>query len=195
VFRRWLLPDDLSPAAIEEYRALRATIRQRGSLRLIVTSLTFVTWSALLLAAARLSGPVLGLVPLVALAAGFEVVFAAHVGVERVGRYIQVHYEPAEGGPPAWERLALAIGPRANAGSGIDALFSGLFVAATLLNFAVTGLMSRGFWATLGWSAGLEIAACAVVHAVFIGRVLRARRFAATQRDRDLALFSETSGG
>jgi len=68
--------------AVEEYRALRATIRERGTARWIVIALTFVAWGALssvdrVFAAA----PSLTLVPLVVLASGFETVFALHVGV------------------------------------------------------------------------------------------------------------------
>ena len=65
---------------LEEYRALRATIRQRGSIRLIIASLTFSAWAAAILIVTALSTiPLVGLVPLIVLAAGFEIVFALHV--------------------------------------------------------------------------------------------------------------------
>ena len=43
--------------------------------------------------------PLATLVPLLVLAAAFECVFALHVGIERVGRYLQVFYEDR------WEQL------------------------------------------------------------------------------------------
>lgn len=59
-------------------------------MRVIVMTITIVSWSGLALAVASLAVvPALGLLPLVVLAAGFEVVFAAHVGVERVGRFLR----------------------------------------------------------------------------------------------------------
>src|SRR5262245_24708088 len=93
--------------AVEEYRALRATIRERGTARLVVTTITFVSWAGLVTATCALNLPaVLGLVPLLVLTAGFEAGFAMHVGVERVGRFIQVRYE-GDAGLPAWEHAAM----------------------------------------------------------------------------------------
>src|SRR6185436_856611 len=97
---------DPSQLAVEEYRALRATIRERGTIRLIVTVLTFVAWSALAVSVQALFAtlPVMTLFPLMMLAIGFEVVFAAHVGVERIGRYLYVHHESADSRTsPCWE--------------------------------------------------------------------------------------------
>jgi hypothetical protein len=82
-------------------------------------------------APASSGGAFLALVTQVPLAAGFEAVFALHVGVERIGRYLQVFHEDA-GGPPAWERHAMAFGPP-SAGGRVDPLFSGLFAAAAVL--------------------------------------------------------------
>ncbi len=177
------MPTDLSPLAVEEYRALRATIRERGSLRLFVAALTFVAWAPMsLLVPGLVPNPVLSLIPLLVLAAGFEVVFALHVGVERVGRYIQVYFESDAGDLPSWEHVAMAIG--GNAGSGIDALFAILFLSGTLLNLVVGGLLAAR-------ATAAELAVLGVLHALFIGRVLSARRFAAAQRQRDLSLFAE----
>src|SRR3954463_9411331 len=76
-----------------EYRALRATIRARGTARVWVFVVGLSAWAALMVATTAVSGvPMVALVPLVVLAGTFEAVFALHIGVERIGRYIQVFY-------------------------------------------------------------------------------------------------------
>ena len=94
----------------DEYSALRATIRERGTARVYVFTAGVAAWAAAAIATAALaSTPVAALLPLLVLAAAFEGVFALHVGVERIGRYLQVFYEtnpPAPPGLPAlpnWE--------------------------------------------------------------------------------------------
>jgi hypothetical protein len=186
------MPIDPSALSLEEYRALRATIRERGTTRLVVSVITFVAWGALALGWSAV--PAFGLFPLLVLVAGFEVVFATHVGVERIGRYLQVHYETPEG-LPAWEHRAMEIGGRAAAGSGIDPLFSAVFIIATLLNLIPVGLMSADEGPMLAGRVPLELAVFGLLHLVFIGRVFQARRFAAGQRARDLELFQRSSTG
>ena len=83
----------------EEYRALRATIRERGTARVCIFAGGIVAWAAVTIAtAAMASTPLATLLPLLVLAAAFEVVFALHIGVERIGRYLQVFHETD---PPA----------------------------------------------------------------------------------------------
>lgn len=181
------MPND-SDLRGEEYRALRATIRERGSVRLIVSLITFVSWAALVFVVlATTVVPVLGLIPLLVLAAGFEVVFAAHVGVERIGRYLQARYESPEG-LPAWEQTAMRLGQAGLPGGGIDPLFSALFTAAGLMNLVPIALLSSaGGPAVAG--VPLELLVYAILHFLFVARVVAARRFAATQRVRELPLF------
>lgn len=182
-----------SPLAIEEYRVLRKTIRERGSLRLIVAVLTFVAWASLaFVASAWNMFPPFSLLPLLVLAAGFEVVFAAHVGVERIGRYIQAHYETGAD-LPSWEHAAMAVGPKASAGSGIDPLFAWLFVLATLLNFVPVALRFIAAGSSLVGVMSVAVVVCTIPHLLFIWRVFSARRFAANQRSRDLEFFKRSS--
>jgi predicted membrane metal-binding protein len=188
----------LSPHAIEEYRALRDTIRERGTMRMAVIVITFLGWGMLTIAVpALLVVPVMGLIPLAVLAAGFEVVFAAHVGVERVGRFLQVHYEDGRS-LPGWEHAAMQVSPRAG-GAGIDPLMSVLFATAAVLNLAPIALLSSSGGPALGGVVPLELAVYGGLHVVFIGRVVHARRYARRQRREDLALFaaarSEAAGG
>ena len=179
------LPRDLG---LEEYRALRATIRERGSLRLSVILLTFVAWAALALAATAASRfPGLTLVPLIVLAAGFEVILAAHVGVERIGRYVQARYERAlddHDGSQAWEHVAMTLGGSRARGAGVDPLAGRLFMAATIVN-----MLPAGLWLLAGRSNQWVLVTSALeasCHLAFLVRVTRARRFAAVQRQADL---------
>jgi hypothetical protein len=81
-------PDRVNPLRLVEFRALRATIRERGTLRLALAGLGLTGWAVLLVVVRIwLADPLALLVPLAVLAGLFEAVFALHVGVERVGRY------------------------------------------------------------------------------------------------------------
>jgi hypothetical protein len=170
---------------LEEYKALRATIRERGTTRLWIAVVGLAVWTALTLATAALATPpVVSLLTLLLLVAVFEAVFSIHTAVERVGRYIQVFLEDDEGGAK-WEHTAMAFGPKGNRPRGaapIDALFSPIFLVATLFNL-VPLMVSPAVtveWAVIG-----------AVHALFVVRIVAARRAAATQRAADLERFRE----
>lgn len=180
------MTDESEILRIEEYRALRNTIRQRGSLRVIVATLTFSVWAAAILMVVAVSPlPLTGLVPLIVLSSGFEVVFALHVGVERIGRYLQVHHEQTAAGPQ-WEHAALRF--RAP-GGGVHALLPVLFIAAGLLNLALGTLLqldeadANSVQSLAAWLPSV------ILHVAFYTRVLVAVRFAAGQRVRDLREF------
>jgi hypothetical protein len=132
---------------------------------------------ALVLLAAHLAGAAT-MVPIVILAAGFEVSFFIHTGVERVGRYIQVFYEE-EQNTPAWETSAMNYG-RSFPG-GLDPLFITLFASAAVVNFVSTlGLSTR----RPGW-----IVISFLFHLAFGWRLVTARRDASSQRAADLERF------
>ena len=175
---------------LEEYRALRATIRERGTARLIVALVTFVAWAGLLLVVgAFISIPAFSLVPLLVLAAGFEAVFAAHVGVERIGRYLQVFHEPGSPVSPCWELLAMAGSPKPRPSARLDPLFAGLFAAATLLNLIPVVLLTAGVDERLPGGLSLELAVYSLLHFLFLWRLVAAWRFASHQRKHDLEHF------
>lgn len=170
-----------------EFAALRATIRERGTVRLMVTWATFGLWAALLLAAVALEiVPAVFLAPLLVLAAGFEAAFAMHTGVERIGRYVQVFFEKGPGatdsGASGWETAAMTIGQRFPGGP--DPLASVLFVLAAALNgvLAVSG------------GVPAEQVGIGLFHAAFVIRVIAARRRAARQRAQDLERFRALLG-
>jgi hypothetical protein len=162
--------------ALQEYRSLRETIQTRGSLRVTIAMATCFLWAALWCWTSA-AGALVGILPLFVLSAGFEGVLSLHTGVERIGRYVQRMFESGGATPPAWEHVAVAMGPRWHSPGGLDALFSNLFVLAAFLNFVVVGAESNS----------KQLAVAAVVHGAFIMRVLLARRFASLQRKMDLA--------
>jgi hypothetical protein len=168
----------MTPRELEEYRALRATIRQRGTARFWLLLVGFGVWSALAVAtAALLALPVATLLPLIFLATVFETIFALHTGIERVGRYVQVFYETDGTG---WEHAAMSYGTLFKSG-GMDALCSPLFWLAALLNLipvALAGPLAVD-WAVVG-----------ALHGLFGWRVWSARQQAGRQRAEDLDRFT-----
>src|SRR5687767_15620404 len=92
-----------------EYAALRATIRERGTVRMALVPVIFISWAAIAVATAAVITVALStVVPLMVLVAGFEGVFALHTNVERIGRYLQVFHEDSGG----WEHVAMEFGQR-----------------------------------------------------------------------------------
>jgi hypothetical protein len=159
----------------EEFAALRATIRERGTARMILLPVTFGLWAGAAVATtAAIQLPIAALVPLLVLAAGFESIYALHINVERIGRYIQVFHEPGGG----WEHVAMTFGERFP-GRGPDALFSTLFLIATALNYlpvALGGTMP-------------ELVAAGLLHLLLAFHIGTARRRASQQRKLDLERF------
>src|SRR3954465_15840440 len=96
----------------DEFRAMRRTIQQRGTARMLVLPIIFVGWAGTAVAtAAVITVAISTLVPLLVLVAGFESVFALHINVERIGRYLQVFHE-SNGEGPGWEHVAMRFGQR-----------------------------------------------------------------------------------
>lgn len=159
-----------------EFAALRATIRERGTARMILLPVALALWAATAIATtAVVALPIAALVPLVVLAAGFEAIYALHVNVERIGRYIQVFHE-AE---PAWEHVALAFAQRFPV-RGSDALFSGIFLIATALNYLPVAL----------GGAMPELVVAGLLHLLLAVHIGTARARAARQRMLDLERFT-----
>jgi hypothetical protein len=160
-----------------EYQALRATIAQRGTVRMILVPVTFIAWAATAVTTAAVITVALStLVPLLVLAAGFEAIFALHLNVERIGRYVEVFHEP-DGG---WEHVSMEFGRRFP-GTGTDPLFARLFVVAVSVNYlpvALGGEMA-------------EMIVLAILHLVLINRIRMARNTAAGFRSADLDRFRQ----
>ena len=189
----------------EEYRALRATIRERGTARVCIFAGGIIAWGAATIATAALaSTPLATLLPLLVLASVFEAVFALHIGVERIGRYLQVFHEtdppaqpaspvqaalPASPGLPAqpalpapnWEHTAMAFGRPAGA-ARVDALFVVPFLLAASCNVAPALIVDP---------ARVELIFIGGAHALFVLRLLVARQAASRQRAIDLSRFQQ----
>jgi hypothetical protein len=162
-----------------EYAALRATIATRGTVRVVLLPVTVIAWAIATGVLLLVSGlPVAVLFTLSILVAGFEAIHALHVGVERIGRYLQVYYETTPDGP-RWETTAMAVGP-ALPGGGIDPLFAVVFLLAAIANL-IPALIYE--------PTTIELSAVGALHAAFIVRVVRARVAAARQRAVELESF------
>lgn len=166
---------------IDEYRALRDTIRERSTTRLWIALIGIAAWATLMMAtAAFIELPVATLMPLLVLAVTFDIVYALHTAVERIGRYLQVFFEDASQ-DRGWEHQAMEYG-RQFPGGGVDPLLCVYFWLATALNLVpaliVTPAPSQFEWGVVG-----------VAHLAFAVRVVVARRHAAGQRAMDLARF------
>ena len=176
----------MTPPDFDEYNALRATIRERGTTRVWIVLIGTVGWAAVALASAAVAAPPLvTLIPLLVLATTFEIAFALHTGVERVGRYIQVFFEEP-GGMSGWEHRIMEFGRSGKKRVSTDPLFARGFLLGVVLNF-VTALTAGPLvieWAVLG-----------IAHALLAARILIARRQAAGQRAADLARFKEINDG
>jgi hypothetical protein len=162
-----------------EFRVLRETIAARGTVRVALLPVTIAAWalvSGAFLVFTEL--PFAGVFSLAVLVAGFEAIHALHVGVERIGRYLQVYYET---GPdkPRWESTAMRLGPGLP-GGGVDPLFTLVFGLATLVNLVPAFVPSP---------PASDLLALIALHLVFVIRVVRARGAAARQRAVDLETF------
>jgi hypothetical protein len=167
---------------LEEYRALRDTIRERSTARIWVFLTGLIGWGALTIAMAALAAlPVATFLPLLILAATFEAVFSLHVAVERIGRYIQVFLE-ADGG---WEHVAMAVGKPLK-GTSSDPLFTAHFIIAVILNIVP---------ALLAQPVAIEVTVVLAVHLLVIARIVLARRVASHQRAADLKRFTDLKAG
>jgi hypothetical protein len=170
----------MSPSE-SEFTALRATIASRGTVRMALLPAVIFGWATLAIVVILFGDlPVAALPPLAVLAGGFETINALHVGVERIGRYLQVFYEGQPGGP-AWETTAMTAAPRLR--GGVDPLFTVVFYAAAILNMT-TALVPE--------PTQLETLIVGGLHAAFLARVARARQMASTQRARELRIFLDT---
>ena len=165
---------------LAEFTVLRQTIAARGTVRMALLPVTVIGWAAVTAALIRGGDlpPLLSLISLSVLIGGFEAIHALNVGVERIGRYLQVYYEGTADGP-TWETTAMAVGPGLP-GGGVDPLFAVVFAAVTGLNLV------------LAFPELHEIktyAAVIPVHVIFWVRMSRARGAAARQRAVDLETF------
>ena len=169
-----------------EYRALRETIRTRGGARPLAFLAGLSSWAVVLVAAlAWLANPIGSVVPLLVLLAAFETVRSLHLGVERIGRYVQVFFEEGDGSGsapttmPAWEHTAMIFGPSLP-GAGVHPFFQPVFLMAAVANYLA--VLFPG-------PVPIELATLAVPHVAFIAWVIYCDRGMRLQRATELARF------
>lgn len=171
----------VGPVRLAEFAALRDTIRERGTTRMVLVTVAIVAWAALAAVIVLVTPLALLLVlPLVVLSAGFEVNFAMHLAVERVGRYLQVAFEERQASV-GWETISIAFSDQFSVKS-VDPLFFWVFTAAVGANFLCV-LLTNADPSDLGLVTA--------VHAGVLVRFVLARRLAHAQRADDLTRFRE----
>ena len=169
----------MTPREVEEYKALRATIRERGTARVWVFVAGVIGWGGLTVATAALAAlPVATLLPLLVLAGTFEAVFSIHTGVERIGRYLQVFFEDEEH-DRGWEHRVMAYG-RSFPGGASDPIFTPYFLTAAIFNFVPV---------LLAGAVPIELSVVGAIHLLFVARLILAKRQTAQQRALDLERF------
>jgi len=174
------------PAATE-YRVLRDTIADRGSLRPVLALIGLVAWARVLTAVlVWLPYPVAAVVPLLVLVVTFEVISPLHFGAERIGRYLQVFYEE-DGQPgrplndtPSWERVAMRLSTVP--GTGGHPLFVPVFFLATITN-TLPVLLAEPM------ATAIELTALGVPHLAFLVWLVNADRAMRKQRAAELDQF------
>ena len=166
----------MNPRSPDEYQALRATIRERGTARVWIFVAGITVWAVSTITTLSMGlPPVAVLVPLLLLAATFEAVLALHVGVERIGRYLDVFHHDD------WERAAAAFGKPRGA-MAIDPIFSAYFLLASLLTMVPLA-------ATADLRAE-ELGGVAIAEAALWIRIIAARIGCARQRAVDAERFA-----
>ena len=167
---------------LEEYSALRATIRERGTARVWIFAGGLAAWGALDGRHGRAGPtPLATLLPLLVLAALFEAVYALHIGVERIGRYIQVFHE--DGDDAGWEHTAMAFG-RPKGAATLDPLFT--------IPFALAAVCQPRRRRSIVQPTIEEMVFVGGAHALFALRAVRRRATAAArQRAIDLERFAQ----
>ena len=170
---------------VAEFTVLRQTIAARGTARVVLAAATVSTWATLATALGLFSElPLLALVPLCALAAGYEAVWALHVGAERIGRFIQVAHE-TEPGQASWETTVMQLGPGLP-GGGVNPLFSVAFGAASVVNLGA---------AFAPEPTPLEVVMLFAGHLAVLLRLVQTRVWAGRQRQAVLAAFAAAQRG
>lgn len=170
---------------VAEFTVLRQTIAARGTARVLLFAASVAMWATLATVHGLFSDlPLLSLIPLCVLGAGYEAVWALHVGAERIGRFIQVAHE-TEPGQASWETTVMRLGPGLP-GGGVNPLFSLIFGAACLINLGA---------AFAAEPLPVEVMLLFAVHAVFLVRLAQTRILAGRQRQADLAALATARGG
>jgi hypothetical protein len=119
---------------LEEFRALRAAIRERAVARVLFLALAWVGWAAVATAIMLvLPAPPLLVLPLVLLLASFEVNLGTVRRAQRIAAYVRVVFEERRA-VPGWETASADL-DRRHPGAAGDPLFFWTFVAILFANY------------------------------------------------------------
>jgi hypothetical protein len=172
---------------LEEFRALRASVRERAIARVLLLAMTWLGWAALATAIMLVvPAPLLLTVPLVVLLAAFEVNLGTVRSAERVSNYLRVVFEERRA-VPGWETASADLARRYPASAG-DPLFLWVFVAVLSANYVcvVIAIPETVDPTARAREDSLDLALVTALHLSLVLRFVLARRSLHTGRARDL---------
>jgi len=162
---------------LEEFRALRATIRDRAIARVILLAISWVGWAAIATAIMLVlpATPLLAL-PLVLVLAAFEVNLVAVRATDRICDYLRVVFEERRA-VPGWETASADLARRHPAATA-DPLFFWIFVAVLCANYlcVVVAVGETADPSARVREDSLDLAVATVLHGAVLLRFVLARR-------------------
>ena len=172
---------------LEEFRALRAAIRERTIARVVFLAVAWAGWAALATAIMLVlpAVPLLAL-PLVVLLAAYEVNLGTVRGTERIGAYLRLVFEERRA-VPGWETASADLARRYPATAG-DPLFFWVFVAVICANYLCV-VIAAGETAdpsTRVREDSLDLALVTALHGAVLLRFVQGRRALSKARVREL---------
>jgi hypothetical protein len=177
---------------LEEFRALAATIRVRSTVRVLVVVITWVGWAALALTIMLVvPAPLLLLVPLVLLLAGFEANLTIVRTTDLMSTYLRVTFEE-DRGVAAWETVSANLVRRGRA-TRDDPLFLWVFMAFVAASYLCVVLASGETAEATARNRqdAIDLALVTSVHLAVAGRFAMARRWLRVARAADRDRFRE----
>ena len=171
---------------LEEFRALRASVRERAIARVLLLAMTWLGWAALATAIMLVvPAPLLLTVPLVVLLAAFEVNLATVRTAERVSQYLRVVFEEGRA-VSGWETACADLARRYPGGVG-DPLFLWVFVAVLCANYVcVVIAIPETADPARAWEDSLDLALVTALHLALVLRFVLARRALRAGRPQEL---------
>jgi hypothetical protein len=172
---------------LEEFRALRAAIRDRAVVRVLLLAIAWVGWAALATAIMLVlpAAPLLAL-PLVLVLATFEVNLGTVRTAERIADYLRVVFEERRD-VPGWETASADLAGRNPAASG-DPLFFWVFVAVLCANYlcVIVAVGEAADPSARVREDSLDLAVATAVHGAVLVRFVLARHGLMSARSGEL---------
>jgi uncharacterized membrane protein len=163
---------------IEEYRAVTAAIRERTTVRVLAVVVAWVGWAALALTIMLVvPAPLLLLVPLVLLLAGFEANLKIVRTTDLMAAYLRVTFEEGRG-VASWETVSASLERRGRA-TRDDPLFFWAFMAFIAASYLCVVLASGETAEATARNRqdAIDLALVTSVHLAVAARFAMARRW------------------